>query len=170
VRAAAFVVTAALALCGSAAAASPTPVDRARQIALEVEHGHGLPVRGVTTTAGVATLELYDPGTGTVRSISAANGVHYTLCAGALRRCALPARAAHAAAYELARRTLIETTVDLVVVALPQTATHHLQLVFERDLLVVPQVGAEQATRDRLYLMAWLATFGAEDRLLLVRI
>jgi hypothetical protein len=169
-RCSALVAAAALALCGSAAAASPASLDRAQQIALEVEHGHGLPVRGVTTTAGVATLELFDPGTGTVRSVSAANGVHYTLCLTALRRCALPARAARAAAYELARRTLVETTADLVVVALPQTATHHLQLVFERDLLEVPQVGAEQATRDRLYLMGRLATFGAEDSLLLVRI
>jgi hypothetical protein len=169
-RCAALVTAAVFALCGSAAAAAPTAVDRAEQIAREVERGHGLPVRGVTTMSGVATLELFDPETYTVRSVSTANGVHYTLCAGALRRCALPARAARLAAYELARRTLLETTADLVVVALPQTPTQHLQLVFERDLLQAPEVGADQATRDRLYLMAWLATFGAEDRLLLVRI
>lgn len=163
------VALAALTLTGAAAAASPTALDQARQIAREIERGQGLPVSGVTTTAGVATLELFDPGPRTVRSVAAANGVHYTLCTTVLRRCALPARAARAQALELARRTLLETTADLVVVALPQTPTHHVQLVFERDVLEAPEQTAEQATRGRLYLMAGVLTVGAEDRLLLVR-
>jgi hypothetical protein len=169
-RGSALVAAGVLALCGTAAAAAPTPLDQARQIAREVERGHGLAVRGVTTTSGVATLELFDPGTHTVRSVSTANGVHYTLCAKVLRRCALPARAARAAALELARRTLFGTTADLVVVALPQTPTHHVQLVFERDVLDSPEQGAEEATRNRLYLMAGVVTIGAEDSVLLVRL
>ena len=168
-RGSAVIAVIVLALAGTAAAAPSTALDQARQIAREVERGHGLPVSGVTTTSGVATLELFDPGTRTVRSVSTANGVHYTLCAKVLRRCALPARAARAQALELARRTLLETTVDLVVVALPQTPTHHVQLVFERDLLDSPEQGAEEATRHRLYLMAGVVTIGAEDSLLLVR-
>ena len=167
-RAAALVAVITLALAGTAAA-SPAGLDHARQIAREVQRGHGLPVSGVTTTSGVATLELFDPGTGTVRTVPATNGIHYTLCAKVLRRCAFPARAGRAQALELARRTLLETTADLVVVALPQTPTHHLQLVFERDVLDAPEQGAEEATRHRLYLMAGVVTFGAEDSLLLVR-
>ena len=167
-RAAALVAVIALALAGTAAA-SPAGLEQARQIAREVERGHELPVSGVTTTSGVATLELFDPGTRTIRSVTTANGIHYTLCARVLRRCALPAHAARAEALELARRTFFETTADLVVVALPQTPTHHLQLVFERDVLDAPEQGAEEATRHRLYLMAGVVTIGAEDSLLLVR-
>ena len=160
-----------LATAGVAAAAdSPTTLDRARVIAREVERGHGLPVSGVTTTAGIATLELFDPATGRARSVPTADGIHFTLCLKAPRRCALPARKARAQALELARRTLLDTGVSLVVVALPQTATHHLQLVFERDLLEQPGSTAEQATRERLYLMAGLHTVGAWDSLLLVRL
>jgi len=145
-----------LATAGVAAAAdSPTTLDRARVIAREVERGHGLPVSGVTTTAGIATLELFDPATGRARSVPTADGIHFTLCLKAL---------------ELARRTLLDTGVSLVVVALPQTATHHLQLVFERDLLEQPGSTAEQATRERLYLMAGIHTVGAWDSLLLVRL
>jgi hypothetical protein len=167
-RGPAIVAVIVLALAGTAAA-SPAGLDQARQIAREVERGHKLPVSGVTTTSGVATLELFDPGTGTVRTVPTANGIHYTLCAKVLRRCALPAPAARAQALELARRTLLETAVDLIVVALPQTPTHHLQLVFERDLLDSPEQGAEEATRHRLYLMVGVVTVGAEDSLLLVR-
>ena len=169
VRASAIVAVIVLALAGTAAASPSTTLDQAQQIAHEIQRGHGLPVSGVTTTSGVATLELFDPGTRTVRSVPAANGIHYTLCAKVLRRCAFPARAARAQALELARRTLLETTADLVVVALPQTPTHHLQLVFERDLLDSPEQAAEEATRLRLYLMAGVVTIGAEDSLLLVR-
>ena len=153
----------------AAAAESPAALDRATAIAREVERGHGLPVSGVTTTAGVATLELFDPATGTVRSVPTADGIHLTLCGKAPRHCALPARKARAEALELARRILLETGADLVVVALPQTATHHLQLVFERDVLDQPETPVERVTGERLYLMAGLLTSGGQDSLLLVR-
>jgi hypothetical protein len=169
VRALLVVAVIVLALAGTAGA-SPSSLDQARRIAREVERGHGLPVSGVTTTSGVATLELFDPGTRTLRSVSTANGVHYTLCAKVLRRCVLPARVARAEALELARRTLLETDADLVVVGLPQTPTRHVQLVFERDVLDSPEQGAEEATRRRLYVMALVVTIGAEDSLLLVRL
>jgi hypothetical protein len=169
-RAATMTLLVVLTTAGTAsAAASPDALDRARAIAGEVQSKHGLPVSGVTTTAGVATLELFDPATGTVRSVPAADGIHLTLCGKAPRRCALPARKARAEALELARRTLLETGAGLVVVALPQTATHHLQLVFERDVLDQPEAPVERVTGERLYLMAGLLTSGGQDSLLLVR-
>ncbi len=158
-----------LATAGVASAAPSTTLDKARVIAREVERGHGLPVSAVSTTASVATLELFDPVSRTTRSVPAANGIHFTLCARALRRCALPAFAARAQALELARRTLLETRADLIVVALPQTPTRHLQLVFERDVLVQPRGTAASLTRKRLYSMAGLLPAGDKDSLLLVR-
>lgn len=145
-------------------------LDHAVQIAREVERTHPLAVNGVTTTAGVATLELFDPASETWRSVPAGNGIHFTLCGSVLRRCALPARAARAQALALARRTLLETSVSLVVVALPQTATRHVQIVFERDLLDSPEVSADRSTGERLYAMAGLVTAGTGDSLLLVKL
>jgi hypothetical protein len=78
--------------------------------------------------------------------------------------------AARSQALALARRTLRETSVSVVVVALPQTATRHLQLVFERDLLQTTETSAERLTRARLYAMAGLVNAGAEDSLVLIRI
>jgi hypothetical protein len=115
----------------------------------------------VTTTAGVGALQLVDPRASTMRTVATADGVHVTLCHGSLRPCRLPARRARAQARELARRAFAETQAELVVVALPQSSTRHLQLVFERS---------QTDERDPLYAMAGLVTPGDEDILVLVRL
>jgi hypothetical protein len=146
-----------LAAAGSALAAGP----------------QAIPVSPASTTAGVATLELIDPVVWTGRSVPTRNGVHFTLCSrGSLRPCALGrgAVAARRQAFELALATLRETAADLVVVALPQSATRHAQLVFERDLLGA-ELDALAATAERIYAMAGLIPCAdTEDSLVLVRL
>ena len=157
---------------GSATAESPVTgaIDEARRIARDAQREHGPVVSAVTTTSAVAALELFNPATGWSRSVPAGNGIHFTLCGRIYRSCGLPALAARSQALALARRTLRETSVSVVVVALPQTATRHLQLVFERDLLHTTETSAERITRARLYAMAGLVNAGAEDSLVLVRV
>jgi hypothetical protein len=131
------------------------------------------PVSEQSSTSGVATLELVDPVAWTGRSVPAAGGVYFRLCdRGAFRPCALGhgAAAARRQAFELALTTLRATETDLVVVALPQSATRSALLVFERDVL---SNGADplRATADRLYLMGGLVPHSpTEDRLVLVRL
>ena len=78
-------------------------------------------------------------------------------------------------AVELARRTLAETPLDLVVVALPQRSTR-LLLVFERGRLDLADQGidaslVDRLTRDRLYATAGLIAFSdTEDSLALVKL
>ena len=173
-RRALVMLTATLALASTAAGAEPAAaagrLEQARKIARDVEREYGLPVSAVTTTSGVASLELVDPVAQTTRHVPTGNGLHFTLCGSAQRRCRLPAYDARAQALALARRTLLETTASLVVVALPQAPTHHLQLVFERDVLYAIRQSAARATRVRLYAMAGLTAAGGKDSLLLVRI
>jgi hypothetical protein len=132
-----------------------------------------IPVSPASTTAGVATLELIDPVVWTGRSVPTRNGVHFTLCSrGSLRPCALGrgAVAARRQAFELALATLRETAADLVVVALPQSATRHAQLVFERDVLEA-ELDALAATAERIYAMGGLVPYSyTEDSLVLVRL
>ena len=156
----------------SATAESPDAgaLDEARRIARDAQREHGPAISAVTTMSALATLELFNPATGWSRSVPAGNGIHFTLCGQDYRRCALPALAARRRALALARRTLRETSVSLVVVALPQAATRHVQLVFERELLHTTETSAERLTRMRLYAMAGLVNAGAEDSLVLVRI
>ena len=158
---------------GTATGAGPSPrpaVEQARKIAREVERQRGLPVSAVTTTSGVATLELFDPVAGTGRSVLTGNGIHFTLCGDALGRCRLPASAARTQALALARRTLREISISLVIVALPQSPTRHLQLVFEPDILESHGQTTERLTQERLYAMAGLITTGVEDSLVLVKL
>lgn len=167
----ATLVLAAVFAC-SATAESPETgaLDEARRIARDAQREHGPAISAVTTTSAVAALELFNPATGSSRSVPAGNGIHFTLCGRVFRRCALPALAARRQALALARRTLRRTSVSLVVVALPQMATRHVQLVFERDLLHTTETSAERLTRARLYAMAGLVNAGGEDSLVLVRI
>jgi hypothetical protein len=154
----------ALAAPVAAAATDPPSADTLRRVELvarESERRHGIPVGAVTTTAGVATLELVDPLTLAVRTVSTANGVHVTLCRRSLQRCRLPARAARAQARFIARRAFETTAAKLVVVALPQSPTRHLQLVFERGRMSEPEC---------VYGMAGLLTPGGEDSVVLVRL
>ncbi len=129
-----------------------------------------IPVSEPSSTAAVTTLEL-SSATWTGRSVSAANGVYYQLCArGPLRRCAIGggAPAARLEAFALAARAFQNQTTDLVVVALPQSPTLQLLLVFERDVLAEPDAGS--ATSGRLYAVASLVTVGVEDSLILFRL
>jgi len=132
-----------------------------------------IPVSRASTTAGVATLELVDPVTWSGRSVPAHNGVHYGLCdRGPLRPCNLGrgALAARRQAVELARAAFRDTAVDLVVVALPQSRTRHVLLVFERDLLG-EDLDPLAATAQRVYAMGGLVPHSeTEDSLVLVRL
>ncbi len=132
------------------------------------------PVSAGSTTAGVATLELIDPVARSGRSVPTENGIYFRICdRGPIRPCAIPGGAVRARrqAFQLALSTLRTTNADLVVVALPQTATRSALLVFERDLLDSPGLDPLRATNDRLYLMGGLVAYsGNEDSLILVRL
>ena len=130
-------------------------------------------VSPASTTAGVATLELVDAIDWSGRSIPARNGVHYGLCdRGPLRPCNLGrgALAARRQAVELARAAFRDPGVDLVVVGLPQSATRHVLLVFERDILT-ENLDPLAATAARLYAMGMLFPHSpTEDSLVLFRL
>jgi len=132
------------------------------------------PVSASSTTAGVATLELIDPLTWSGRSVPAGNGTYFRLCdRGSLRPCAIGAGAVQARrqAFELALSTLRTTSTDLVVVALPQSATRSVLLVFERDLLAATELDPLRETAARLYLMGGLVCLSeTEDSLILFRL
>ncbi|MEO5575332.1 MAG: hypothetical protein ABIR67_10695 [Gaiellaceae bacterium] len=153
-----LVAAVACATCGTALAAAPAT----------------LPVSGAATTAGVATLELIDPLLWSGRSVSAGNGVYFSLCdRGSLRPCSVGRGAvtARRQAVELALTTFRDTAADLVVVGLPQTPTRHVLLVFERDLLSTPGLDPLRESADRLYAMGGLVAYSeTEDSLVLVRL
>jgi hypothetical protein len=136
--------------------------------------GSALPVSAASTTAGVATLELVDPITWSGRSLPAGHGTFFRLCdRGSLRPCAIGAGAEQARrqAFELAVSTLRTTSTDLVVVALPQSATRSVLLVFERDLLARTELDPLRETAARLYLMGGLVCLSeTEESLILVRL
>lgn len=132
------------------------------------------PVSAASTTAGVATLELIDPITWSGRSVPAGNGTFFRLCdRGPVEPCAIRAGAEQARrqAFELALSTLRATTADVVVIALPQSATRSVLLVFERDLLAATQLDPLRESAARLYLMGGLVCLSeTEDSLILVRL
>ncbi len=77
-------------VAGTANAGPPLAgaVDEARRIARETQRTHGPDITAVTTTSGVAALELFNPATGWSHSVPAGNGIHFTLCG----RCPPPLR------------------------------------------------------------------------------
>jgi hypothetical protein len=131
----------------TAAALEPKALTRARAIRAEVSAryrllpGRKLVVTEATTTGVVETLTLVtdwlDP-----HVVPADNGIYFAICS--LRaRCPYPRRSAawralaflpRRQALELALRTLLETSVSLVVVALP--TAEPVWVVFERDHLL----------------------------------
>jgi hypothetical protein len=131
----------------TAAALEPKALTRARAVRAEVSAryrllpGRKLVVTEATTTGVVETLTLVtdwlDP-----HVVPADNGIYFAICS--LRaRCPYPRRSAawqalaflpRRQALELALRTLLETSVSLVVVALP--TTEPVWVVFERDHLL----------------------------------
>lgn len=150
---------AAAALAAGAAAASPAPATatasiepaalaRARVIRAEVDSryrllpGRKLTVTEATSTGVVETLTLLTDLFELPRVVPADNGIYFAICS-ARAKCPYPARSAAwpAAAFlprrqalELAVRTFLETSVSLVVVALP--TAQPVWAVFERDDLL----------------------------------
>jgi hypothetical protein len=144
--------TGAVAFPASAAARpsalAPDALSRARAIRAEVNARfrpmprHKLVVTEPTTTGVVDSLTLVDPSKPQPwRVVPADNGIYFAICS-ARARCPYPARSAWPAvaflprrqALELALRTFLETTVSLVVVALP--TAEPVWVVFERGHLL----------------------------------
>lgn len=113
----------------------------ARQIALEVDARYAaLRINETSSTAVIDSLTLFDE-TGDSRVVPAGNGIYFGVCPNGAkcpfpgRRAARPATALapRRVALELASRTFLETTADLVVVCLP--TRRFTLIVFERDAL-----------------------------------
>ena len=166
-----IVAAAALGVAAPSAAASvePQALAQARVIRAEVDAryrgvpGHRLAVTEATPTGIVDSLTLlagvFDP----PRVVPAGNGIYFAICpVGAT--CPYPARSAawpttaflpRRQALELALRTFQETSVGLVVVALP--TVRPVWLIFERDGLrgevdasaLLGRLGADPALVDR---------------------
>jgi hypothetical protein len=145
-RALAAVVAAAIAAVAApavAAAAPPASTDalaRAKQIGVEVDARYpGLRVSETSSTAVIESLTLFDD-PANPREVLADNGIYYGVCPNGAT-CPFPDRAPRPpealaprrVALELAVRTFLETTADLVVVCLP--TRRFILLVFERDAL-----------------------------------
>jgi hypothetical protein len=101
------------------------------------------------------------------RSVPAANGIYFAICRRspcALQRHVLSrdgALLARRAALELARRTLRETTADVVVVALPKRWVAMILLVLTRDeLQAAGGADADDTPRRHLYVHGGLVTHG----------
>jgi hypothetical protein len=113
---------------------------RARQIAVEVDARYaGLRVNETSSTGVIDSLTLFDDAADP-RVVAADNGIYYGVCPNGAS-CPFPGRAARPAtalmprriALELAARTFLETSANLVVVCLPTRG--FILLVFERDAL-----------------------------------
>lgn len=132
----------------TASAIEPEALTRAGVIRAEVDAryrrvpGRKLAVTEATTTGVVQTLTLVTDWLELPRVVPANNGIYFAICS-ARAKCPYPARSAAwpAAAFlprrqalELALRTFLETSVSLVVVALPTAVP--VWVVFERDDLL----------------------------------
>lgn len=118
---------------------SPDALAQAAQIRVEVDARYpGLRVTEASSTAVIDSLTLFGDGIEAPRIVPAGNGIYYAVCPNHAT-CPYPGRAARPAAafaprrvgLELAIRTFLETSADLVVVSLP--APRFIVLVFERD-------------------------------------
>jgi hypothetical protein len=132
----------------TASALQPASLTRARVIRAEVTAryrlvpGRKLAVTEATSTGVVQTLTLVTDWLELPRVVPADNGIYFAICsAGA--KCPYPAPSAawpavallpRRLALELALRTLLETSVSLVIVALP--TAEPAWVVFERDDLL----------------------------------
>ena len=120
------------------------PLAHARQIRAEVDshyrrsHGPRLAVTEASSTAVIDSFTLFSGLAEEPRVLPAANGIYYAVCPiGAT--CPYPGRRAQPAtaflprraALELAVRTFLETSADLVAVSLP--TARFVLLILERD-------------------------------------
>ena len=148
----------------TAAALEPEALTRARAIRADVSAryrhlpGRKLVVTEATTTGVVETVTLVTDWLEPPRVVPADNGIYFAICSQHAR-CPYPARSTawralaflpRRQAIELALRTLLGTSVSLVVVALP--TAEPVWVVFERDLLsdidapaVLQQLAASRA-------------------------
>jgi hypothetical protein len=141
----------------AAAAATPAPTEptstnplaHARQIAVEVDTRYpGLRVTEASSTSVIESLMLSDADD--TRVVPADHGIYYAVCPNRAT-CPYPGHAARPAtalaprrvALELALRTFLETSANLVVVSLP--TRRFILLVFERDAIDPQRVSASLA-------------------------
>ncbi len=133
----------------TASALEPEALTRARVIRAEVNARYRLvpgrrklAVTEATTTGVVQSLTLVTDWLELPRVVPADNGIYFAICS-ARAKCPYPARSAawpavaflpRRQALELALRTFLETSVSLVVVALP--TAEPVWVVFERDDLL----------------------------------
>jgi hypothetical protein len=134
---------AALSVVAGAMAAPPASTDvlaHAKQIGVEVDARYpGLRVSETSSTAVIESLTLFDD-PANPREVLADNGIYFGVCPNGAT-CPFPDRAPRPpealaprrVALELAVRTFLETTTDLVVVSLP--TRRFILLVFERDAI-----------------------------------
>jgi hypothetical protein len=124
---------------GSSGAASsvmaiePPSLARAQTIRSQIDaryrvlHGHGLAVTEASSTGVVESFTLLTPDLLEMRYLSAENGIYYAICPVRatcpypVRRLARPAAdlVPRRLALELALRTFLETSADVVAVSLP---------------------------------------------------
>lgn len=132
----------------TASALAPEALARARVIRAEVNGryrlvpGRRLVVTEATSTGVVESLTLLTEPFELPRVVPADNGIYFAICS-ARAKCPYPVRSAawpavaflpRRQALELALRTFLETSVSLVVVALP--TAEPVWVVFERDDLL----------------------------------
>jgi hypothetical protein len=123
---------------------------QARQIGVEVDARYpGLRVTETSSTSVIESFTLFDDAVDP-HVVPADNGIYYSVCPKGAS-CPYPGRAARApgalaprrVALDLAVRTFLETTADLVVVCLP--TRRFILLVFERDAVDPQGVSDELA-------------------------
>jgi len=132
-------------LAATSSAVAPETLTHARVIRAEVgakyrlAPGRKLSVTEATSTAVVESITLITDWLEPPRVVPAANGIYFAICS-ARAKCPYPRRSAawrplafrpRRLAVELALRTFLETSADLVVVALP--TGQPVWLVFERN-------------------------------------
>jgi hypothetical protein len=162
-RAVAAVAVSVIAVVAAPAGAAVTPltstdgVAGAARIRAEVDARFpGLRVSEASSMGVIESLTLFDDGPDP-RIVAADNGIYYAVCPNRAT-CPYPGRGARPAAalaprrvaLELAVRTLLETSADLVVVSLP--TPRFILLVFERsaiDARGVSDALAEYPVADR---------------------
>jgi Protein of unknown function (DUF4242) len=163
---AAGVVAALPAPASATSALAPEALTRARVIRAEINAryrllaGRKLVVTEATSTGVVESLTLVTDWLEPPRVVPADNGIYFAICS-ARATCPYPGRSAawpavaflpRRQALELALRTFLETSVSLVVVALP--TAEPVWVVFERDDLLAnidaPALLGELATQPAL--------------------
>jgi hypothetical protein len=128
-------------------AIEPASLARAQAIRSQVDaryrvlHSHGLAVTEASSTGVVESFALLTPDLLHVRRLSAESGIYYAICPVRAtcpypaRRLALPAAdlVSRRLALELALRTFLETSADVVAVSLP--TSRFIAFIVEREEL-----------------------------------